>query len=230
LTELSSPGPIRAVFFDAVGTTLLPAASIAATYREVGSRHGAELDESIIRARLRLSFEKQEQLDRQVDWRTNEEREVERWRSIVRETLAETANQDACFADLWEWFRLPSAWAIAPQTGLVLHTLARRGLTLGMASNFDARLTGIVSAFAELAPLADRCVISSLIGWRKPSHEFFQEVIARADCTPSEVLFVGDDVRNDFEGARRAGMQAVLFDPAGKAELAERIAELSEIL
>jgi putative hydrolase of the HAD superfamily len=230
LVELNPIGAIRAVFFDAVGTLLLPAVPVVVTYREVGRRHGADLDEPTIRARLRLAFEKQERLDQQADWRTNEKREIERWRSIVRETLPETANADACFADLWEHYRSPSAWSTAARTGPVLSELARRGLTLGMASNFDARLAGIVSAFAELAPLADRCIISSLIGWRKPSREFFEEVVARSGCAPSEILFVGDDVRNDFEGARAAQMRAILFDPAGNVDVAERIAELSEIL
>ncbi len=230
MIDLSSSAAIRAVFFDAVGTTLLPAAPVAATYREVAMRNGADLDESIIRARLRLSFEKQEQLDHQAGWRTNEEREMERWRSIVRETLPETTNPDACFAELWEWFRSPSAWSTAPNVGQVLDELARRGLTVGMASNFDGRLAGIVNALGELAPLADRCIISSLLGWRKPSLKFFREVAARAGCAPSEVLFVGDDVRNDLEGARQAGMNAVLYDPAGKVDGVQRIADLNEIL
>ena len=155
---------------------------------------------------------------------------MERWRAIVRETLPETLNLDACFAELWEWFRSPSAWSTAPNTGPVLTELARRGFILGMASNFDARLAGIVNAIAELAPLADRCIISSLIGWRKPSLEFFREVTVSAACAPREVLFVGDDVRNDFEGARQAGMRAILVDPEGNAEVAERIADLRELL
>ena len=37
--------------------------------------------------------------------------------------------------------------------------------------------------------------------------EFFREVIRVADCEPGEILFVGDDVENDYEGARRAGLE-----------------------
>jgi FMN phosphatase YigB (HAD superfamily) len=40
-------------------------------------------------------------------------------------------------------------------------------------------------------------------------------------CDPSEVLHIGNDFHKDFEGARRAGIHAVLLDRYGEDELAE---------
>jgi FMN phosphatase YigB (HAD superfamily) len=60
-----------------------------------------------------------------------------------------------------------------------------------------------------------RCVISSDCGFRKPSRQFFFELLKHACVSPSEVLMIGDSVVNDFYGATAAGMQAVLLDRDG---------------
>jgi putative hydrolase of the HAD superfamily len=99
-----------------------------------------------------------------------------------------------------------------------------------MASNFDARLVAIVKGVADLAPVRDRLVVSSLAGWRKPAAEFFHDVIRLAGVAKEQILFVGDDLRNDLEGARAAGLQGLLLDPSGKANSMARIATLAELL
>jgi putative hydrolase of the HAD superfamily len=221
---------VRAVFFDAVGTLLHPAAPVAQTYRQVAARHGVVLDSAVISKRLRESFDIQEQIDSAAGWKTNEAREAERWRRIVRDTLREATDTDACFFDLWQWYSQSNAWTAHAETAMVLAELTRRGIAIGMASNFDARLAAIIDGIPALAPLAERCAISSVVGWRKPAKEFFEEVIRLAECAPEEILFVGDDPRNDLEGARAAGMQALLLDPEGKNEAAGRIATLAELV
>jgi putative hydrolase of the HAD superfamily len=64
----------------------------------------------------------------------------------------------------------------------------------------------------ELSAIKHR-VISSQIGWLKPSPRFFEAVIFTAACPAAEIAFVGDDRINDYTGANAAGMRAVLFDP-----------------
>ena len=44
----------------------------------------------------------------------------------------------------------------------------------------------------------------------KPSKEFFLAAIKDFDCTPNEVVMVGDDVEADVNGALSAGLQAIL--------------------
>lgn len=221
---------VKAVFFDAVGTLLLPAEPVALTYRAAAQRHGAAIEPAVITDRLREAFAKQERFDREAGWRTSESREVARWRTIVRETLREADDPEACFFELWEWYRSPTSWVLAADTGAVLSALAGRGLILGMASNFDARLIEVMNGKSELAPLADRCVISSFAGWRKPAGEFYAEVARQANLPANQILYVGDDLRNDVEGARQAGLQALLFDPARKSIATDLIAALIELL
>ena len=221
---------VRAVFFDAVGTLLYPAAPVAITYRHAALRHGVSIEEATIRHRLRDAFVRQEQLDQVTGWRTSEAREVERWRHIVHDTLREVDRPEPCFAELWDWFRNPSAWKTHPETAVVLAELSARGLTLGMASNFDARLAEIVSAKSELQPLATRLVISSLVGWRKPAPEFFAAIMATVPLAAEQILFVGDDRRNDYEGAIAAGMRAVLLSNESTEGGSVTIATLMEML
>lgn len=223
------PPDTRAVFFDAVGTLLFPAASVHQTYADIGRRHGVVLPEGDVRLAFREAFARQERRDFQEGWPTDEARERARWRAIVGEVLP-GPDPEACFADLWAWFSTPEAWAPHPEAADVLAELAGRGLTVGVASNFDARLVGLVDALPALAPLRGRCVVSSLVGWRKPAGEFFQAVRQAAGCPADQILYVGDDLRNDVHGATAAGLRAVLFDPEGKAEDGPRIRRLRDLL
>ena len=50
------------------------------------------------------------------------------------------------------------------------------------------------------------------------------------EVVPGETLHVGDSRRDDFEGARAAGLQAVLLDRRDEhRDVPERIASLAEL-
>ena len=103
--------------------------------------------------------------------------------------------------------RRPDAWRPIPRAAGVLDQLLSRGIRVGIGSNYDARLRSVLDGFPELAPLRDTVIVSAAVGYRKPALEFFRELTRVADCEPGEILFVGDDFENDYEGARRAGLQ-----------------------
>ncbi|MCL4381170.1 HAD family hydrolase [Candidatus Marsarchaeota archaeon] len=46
----------------------------------------------------------------------------------------------------------------------------------------------------------------------KPNPKAYAHVIEEAGCRANEILFVGDDFTNDYEGPTRSGMKAVLVD------------------
>ena len=220
---------IQAVIFDAVGTLLFPVPSVVQTYAEAARRHGGAISEEVVRDRLREAFRRQEEMDRANGWRTDEPREEDRWRAIVGEVVGEPW-AELSFRDLWAWYGQPKAWQIHEDTEAVLADLGRHGLVLGMASNFDARLRPLLDAFPDLAPVRGRSVISSQVGWRKPAAEFFREVTRVAGCPAPNILFIGDDRENDYEGALAAGFQAVLLDPTGMAEDVRCMTRLSDLL
>jgi len=202
------------LFFDAVGTLLHPEPSAPAVYAAVGRRFGSRLDEAAITGRFRAAFRRQEEMDYANDLRTDEEREVARWRAIVPEVLDDVTDAEACFAELYAHFARADAWRCVLETAEVLETLAARGHVLGIASNFDHRLRGLVEHLPALCAVR-HLVISSEIGWRKPASGFFAEMCRQAGSPPEQILYVGDDVVNDYDGARAAGLLAVLLAPPG---------------
>jgi len=51
------------------------------------------------------------------------------------------------------------------------------------------------------------------LGARKPDAAFFEAVLHRIGCPAQEVAMIGDDYRVDVVGAKRAGLQAIWFNP-----------------
>jgi putative hydrolase of the HAD superfamily len=207
---------VRAVAFDAVSTLIAPDPPAPAVYHAVGARHGSRLALADVGERFRAAFRREEERDRAAGWRTDDERERDRWRRIVAAVLADAADPAACFRELWDHFARPAAWRCLPGAGAVLAELVRCGYVIGIASNFDRRLRAVVAGLPELAPIGP-IVISAEAGWRKPAAEFFAALAAALGVAPSEVLLVGDDFENDYAGATAAGLQAVLLDPHGRA-------------
>lgn len=204
------------VFFDAVGTLIHPEPPAPVVYAAVGRRYGSRLDEATITVRFRAAFRRQEEADYAGNLCTDETREFARWQAIVREVLDDVTDPDACFQVLYAHFAQPDAWRCEADTAEVLAALAERGHVLGIASNFDYRLRGLVENMPALRPVR-YLVISSEIGWRKPAPEFFAAMCRLAGSPPEQILCLGDDPVNDYAGAQAAGMRAVLLDPHGRA-------------
>lgn len=199
---------LRAIFFDAVGTTIRAELPVAEVYARFAHRYGLQLTPEELRQRFQSAFSRQRELDRQQHWRTSEPREFRRWRCIVQEVFPELTDTEAIFRELWQHFARADAWACYPEVADILERLVARGYLLGLASNFDERLRRIYTGL----PCLHRCswlLISSEIGWLKPARQFF-EALARTVHLPSqEILYVGDDYETDCLSALEAGFQAV---------------------
>jgi putative hydrolase of the HAD superfamily len=220
---------IRAIVFDAVGTLLHPEPAAPFVYAEVGKRFGSRLTAPEIVPRFAAAFREEESLDYRHNLETSEAREAERWRRIVRSVLDDVSDSEACFRALFQHFIRPEAWSLAPDTAAILEALSTRNFVLGMASNYDRRLRFVVESSESLRAIS-HLIISSEIGWRKPAAEFFRAVCRTLHYPPQQVLFVGDDRVNDYEGARSAGLPAVLFDPQGREKEMRTITSLKELL
>ena len=225
------PPGVRAVFFDAVGTVINPEPSAADAYVEIGRRFGSQLAPAEVRQRFLASFKGQEEFDSRHGLRTEEERERQRWQCIVTEVLDDVADREGCFQALYDHFALPASWRWEREAAEVFRALAEMGYQVGIASNFDHRLRGLVGGSGGL-PGVQHLVISSEVGWKKPARQFFARLCEGVRLAPEQVLIVGDDPDNDFAGARAAGLPALLFDPRGRSSLPpeQRIRTLGELI
>lgn len=81
---------------------------------------------------------------------------------------------------------------------------------IGLLSNIGDETMDRLFLEPERSELFDAFVISSAVGLIKPAIELFQVTAERIGCKPEECLMI-DDIPANVEGARAAGMQAMLF-------------------
>ena len=65
---------------------------------------------------------------------------------------------------------------------------------------------------------------------RKPAREFFTALCQRVELQPEQVLLVGDDMVNDYEGARASRLHAILVAPQSPIAPLVHIGRLIELL
>jgi putative hydrolase of the HAD superfamily len=114
-----------------------------------------------------------------------------------------------------------------PGAAPALEALRAGGIGLVVASNWDCSLPRVL-AEAGLGPLLDAVVSSAEVGAAKPAPAVFEAAIAAAGVGPGEALHVGDSIANDVEGARAAGIEAVLL-ARDAAELRAGVATIGSL-
>jgi putative hydrolase of the HAD superfamily len=154
------------------------------------------------------------------------------WRAFldrVRGSLDGGRVSEASFERLARHFRDPSSWAVYPDVVVTLDALALRGFTLAVVSNWDSHLPrlleglGLADRFATLA-------VSAIEETGKPGSAIFHRACERTGVAPSEALHVGDSLVEDYEGARTAGLAAMLLDRHGlHPGVPDRIESLMEL-
>ncbi|MER3482638.1 MAG: hydrolase [Meiothermus sp.] len=110
--------------------------------------------------------------------------------------------------DNWETAHV---WPLTPHAKEVLRTLKDRGYKLGVVSNWDWTLPGVLKA-TGLDEYFDYVAASALLGVAKPDPRIFERVLSELSVEPSEAVHIGDS-EDDVNGAKAAGVEPVLFDP-----------------
>jgi beta-phosphoglucomutase-like phosphatase (HAD superfamily) len=93
----------------------------------------------------------------------------------------------------------------------VLKALSER-YQLGIVSNFYGNLEAVCHS-AGLASLFAVMVDSHRVGAEKPDPAIFRAALETLGATPETTVFIGDSLRRDREGARRAGMRFIWIAP-----------------
>ena len=101
-----------------------------------------------------------------------------------------------------------------PDAHELLDTLRAMGLKVGYVSNTldSPDILREVMADEDMLTRADAIVLSSELGYRKPSPRIYRAATDALDVDPARTLFVGDRVLEDVVGPKRAGMTAVLAE------------------
>ena len=210
---------LRAVTLDAAGTLFELAEPVGTTYADFATRYGIDLVPAEVECRFAQAFASASPLAF-VGGSPTRFPDYERawWYAVVRRAFGAAATApgfDACFTALFAHFGRPAAWRVFADVPETLRCLRAQGRRLGVVSNFDERLRGLLTALG-LLPLVDAVVPSSRAGAAKPDPAIFHMALAALGVPNSEALHAGDGIMSDVEGARAAGMRAVLVDRRGR--------------
>lgn len=205
------------VFFDGAGTLFHTREPAGVSYAKIARRFGVQADEQLVIDSFRRAFATAPGLAFGPGHEAAQLRALERewWHRLVRSTFAnigDFVDFDAYFDALFAFFADPANWIRDPEAPVLLEALRESGLQLGVISNFDFRIYGILEALG-LSRYFDSTTISSEVGYAKPAPEIFQTALARHSLSAAQALHVGDSEALDVVGAHAAGVAAVLVDP-----------------
>jgi len=220
---------VKAVLFD-LGGTLVYTTEILEVYKTILEAYG-------IQRSLQEISHAHEETEKHLDIRKLTTLLEEYWvkwnlqilkRLGIREnmrTLAETIGNR-----WWDY----SDVELYPDVETTLRQLKSMGLKIGIVTN------GLESDYRQvlqkvgLLDFFDVAVGIDSVGKMKPHRDIFLYALNKLEVSPSETLFVGDRLEEDYEGARRAGLRALLIDRddmiSGKVEKIRNLGEISSYL
>ncbi len=205
---------VRAVVFDVGGTLIYPADPVGETYARFAAKFGLKLNAEATNTAFREAFASCS--PREKGTIPSDGNDAAWWRQVVTKSLgeqsfAEAAAFDAFFDQVYTYFAKPEAWGIYPEVSEVLEALRDRAVDLAVLSNWDARLNAVLDGLG-LGECFSHRFISAELGWEKPDPAIYRHVTEILRVAPGAVLSVGDHPKNDVEGPKKAGWQAVQIE------------------
>jgi putative hydrolase of the HAD superfamily len=207
--------PLRAVFFDVGNTLLRPHPSVSEVVRQVLAEEGHVHDLAAIDEVMPLVDEYYEDRYRSDDtfW-TDEDRTSDVWvgmYSLLCRKLGIENGAERIAARVYREFGDPSRWEAYSDVLPAFRRLRARGMRLGLISNWDNRLSGLITGLGLDAEL-DTIVSSAEVGLHKPDPRIFELACARLGVDAQQAAHVGDHHYADIVGAQAIGMRPVLID------------------
>ena len=205
----------KAVFFDVGGTLLKVHPSVGEVYAKHARRFGFEGSGEELNHEFALAWKELGGLE-SLGKQSGPDVEQQFWRTIVKRVFhahGGLVNFDDYFNIIYKVFLSAENWKVYDdvlESG-ILEKLKSRGTTLGVISNWDSRLEGILEA-TSLASYFDFILASTVVGSAKPDRKIFDKALHLASVKPSLACHIGDEPETDILGARRAGIDAILLD------------------
>lgn len=223
--QRKAPPMLQALTFDVTGT-LIHSPRLGEIYSEVLRRHGIAIEPAEARRLVGVVWRELACLADPGRDRFTSHPEGERgwWRRFV-ERLCELhgASPPSRFAaaELFHRFGSPAGWEVYPEVPRVLAELREQGLRLGVISNWDGRLPGLLDKLG-LARHFDTVTYSAAAGVEKPDRRIFLQALRSLGVAPEAALHIGDGRLEDVEGAIAAGLRALQLDRVDRPEAEER--------
>jgi putative hydrolase of the HAD superfamily len=208
----------KVIFLDAVGTLFGVKGSVGEIYsqiaREFGVHANAETLNQAFSDRIKsappATFP-------DVEVQDIPQHEFEWWYAIARQTFEQAgiiqqfADFDTFFSELYIHFGTGEPWFVYPDVVPALTNWRKKGIQLGIVSNFDSRIFSVLQSL-ELRDYFDSITISTQVGAAKPDQKIFGIALAKHNCPAESAWHVGDSKNEDYHGAKTVGMRGVLIN------------------
>jgi beta-phosphoglucomutase len=130
------------------------------------------------------------------------------WRQVYQQTWPD--RPDLAQA-MYNWMQAGRFDRVFSDAKPALEALRELGLPLAVLSNFTTGLEKLLERL-DLRRYFDFLIVSAVVGLAKPDGRIFDLAVDQAGRPRRRLLYVGDHVGDDIEGARGAGLDAVLID------------------
>jgi len=198
----------RAVFFDVDFTLIYPGPMFRGEgYHAFCARYGMEVDASKFAGAVASAAPL---LDGPDDTPYDADIFVAYTRHIIEQMGGRGPHLDACAREIYAEWAACQHFELYDDVPDVLRALTAAGVRVGLISNTHRCLASFQSHF-ELQGLISATVSSSDHGLMKPHPSIFAAALQLVGVDAARAVMVGDSVRQDIEGALRAGMKAVLL-------------------
>ena len=149
------------------------------------------------------------------------------WRGIFAQTWPDRAD---LAEEMLAWLFANRFDRLFSDVMPALEALHGLGLPLAVVSNFDTHLRDLLREL-DLLHHFEFVIVSAEVGIAKPEPGIFELAVARAKRPRERLLYVGDHIGDDIEGAWGAGLDAVLIDRGNRRRgaLCPRIGSLLEL-
>lgn len=204
---------VRAVCFDVDFTLIYPGPTFQGEgYARFCARHGITVDparfpEGVVAASAVL--------DEQQDHIYSPDMFVRYTRRIIEAMGGTGERLDTVAREIYDEWAVCQHFFLYEDVTPALRDLAARSVKVGLISNSHRCLASFQQHF-ELHGLVAVAVSSSDHGYLKPHPSIFEAALTLLGVPAADAVMVGDSVPHDIEGARAAGMRAVLVQRAAQ--------------
>lgn len=217
---LSANG-IKAIFFDLDGTLRHNLPSGGEVFADCALKLGLHIgEEDRLRAFRWEHYYWANSLELKSDKRAYPEENADFWHRYARRQLVALGASNVQADELAPQVTQYMQESYQPQSVVpdevvsLLPVLKETGYNMAVISNRVKPYQQEIESLG-LAPFFDFSLAGGEINAWKPEPDIFLHACQLANVTPEQAIYVGDNYFADVVGARRAGLQPILYDPRG---------------